>query len=306
MKLTGDAPAHVMALHVLLEERHVTRAARRMGMTQSSMSHRLGLLRRLLDDPLFVRDGRSLVPTPRAESLKGPVAEAVAALEAALLGPQEREPVLTTLSVAMPDLLVPLAGPLMNDLAVAAPRCALHLTSVGPGLGERLVRGEPAMALVPKAFAKENVVHRVIGDLSFGVAGRAGHPVFRRRLTVESWLGTGHVVVNAGQGAPNLVEEALAARALQRRVALEVPSFLAGLMVVKGSELLMNVPLPLASSLCTELSLEVRAPPIPLPRPRFVLCWHPRFQKDRAHRRARDLVFESVQSLFKRAPGRHR
>ena len=92
MVLDGLDATNLVALHVLLEERHVTRAARRLGITQSSMSHRLARLRETLEDPLFTRSSGGLVPTPRAESVAVPLRDALRALEAAVAPPRPFDP----------------------------------------------------------------------------------------------------------------------------------------------------------------------------------------------------------------------
>ncbi len=113
---------NLVALHVLLEERHVTRAARRLGITQSSMSHRLARLRDALQDPLFVRSAVGLVPTPRAESIAAPLSEALRALQAVIVPPERFVPATSryTISVAMPDILAPLAPRLIAGLTAEA------------------------------------------------------------------------------------------------------------------------------------------------------------------------------------------
>lgn len=118
---TLDA-SNLVALHVLLEERHVTRAARRLGITHSSMSHRLARLRSALQDPLFVRSPRGLLPTPRAQSIAEPLAAALRALEAAVVPPQRFDPATSryTLTIALPDVLAALAPRLIAGLGAEA------------------------------------------------------------------------------------------------------------------------------------------------------------------------------------------
>ncbi|MRG93388.1 hypothetical protein GF068_15920 [Polyangium spumosum] len=99
-----------------------------------------------------------------------------------------------------------------------------------------------------------------------------------------------------------MVAEALRRRKLARRVALEVPSFLAGLHVVAASDLLMNVPVPLVNDVAAALDLVVRPAPLPLPSVPFALLWHDRFQHDEAHRWARDVVAAAVDPRFSRPP----
>jgi DNA-binding transcriptional LysR family regulator len=291
---------NLVALHVLLEERNVTRAARRLGITQSSMSHRLARLRDALQDPLLVRSAAGLVPTSRAQSMAAPLAEALRALEAVLVPPQRFDPATTrfTISIAMPDVLAPLAPRLIGGLAAGAPFLQVRLSHVVPSLSEALATGEPALALAPARHVAGPVRTRTLGEVRFGVVGRQGHPALRGKLTTAGWLAHGHVVVRLGNEQSNLIQAAIVRRGLQRRVALEVPSFLAGLFVVSSSDLLMNAPIPLVDEAAATLKLTVREAPIGLPRVRFSLLWHERFQGDRAHRWVRDRVFDLARPAF--------
>lgn len=79
---------------------------------------------------------------------------------------------------------------------------------------------------------------------------------------------------------------------------LEAPSFLAGLFVVSSSDMLMNAPIPLVNEAATKLGLTTREAPLRLPRVRFSLCWHERFQADPAHRWARERVLETARRAF--------
>jgi DNA-binding transcriptional LysR family regulator len=296
---TLDA-SNLVALHVLLEERHVTRAARRLGITQSSMSHRLTRLRATFQDPIFVRSPHGLVPTPRAQSIAQPLAEALRALETVVAPSKPFNPATSpfALTVALPDVLAPLAPRLIAGLTAEAPLLDLRLAAVGPSLSDALGKDEPALALAPSGLVSGSVMTRALGEVRFGVVGRRGHPALGRALTTERWLAYGHVVTRFGNTQTNSIEAELARHRLRRRVGLEVPSFLAGLFVLPGSDLLMNAPLQLVQEAATRLDLITREAPIRLPRVRVSLCWHARFQRDPAHRWARERVFQLALPVF--------
>ncbi|MGH7298366.1 MAG: LysR family transcriptional regulator [Polyangiaceae bacterium] len=296
---TLDA-SNLVALHVLIEEGHVTRAARRLGITQSSMSHRLARLRATFQDPLFVRSPRGLLPTPRTRSIAQPLADALHALEAVVVPPRRFDPATSryTLTLALPDALAPLAPRLIAGLTAEAPLLDLRLTKVVPSLSEALETGEPALALAPSQLVSGPVMTRPLGEVRFGVVGRRGHPALRRAPSTEQWLAYGHVVTRFGNEQTNAIEVALARHRLRRRVALEVPSFLAGLFVLPTSDLLMNAPVQLVQEAATRLRLTTRDAPIRLPRVRVSICWHERFQRDAAHQWARERVFEVARPVF--------
>jgi DNA-binding transcriptional LysR family regulator len=290
-------PSGMLALHALLEERHVTRAARRLGITQSSMSHRLKALRTELGDPLLVRVKGELVPTPRAQAILRPLSEALEALRRAVKPADHFDPKTSQLTVplGMPDLLAPLLPGILEELTVGAPHVDLQVIAPPPVLADGLAAGTPWMALAPVRDVPQHIVCRPLGDVHFGVAMRRRHPLSRGKLTLEGWLSVPHVVVRTGNQLPNLVSEVLTRQKLRRRVGVEVPTFLSGLFVVSGSDLVMNAPLPLVRELATPLGLVLREAPVPLPRSPSALVWHERFQHDEAHRWARDRIFAAVQ-----------
>jgi DNA-binding transcriptional LysR family regulator len=295
-------PSALLALHVLLQERHVTRAGRRLGLSQSSMSHRLARLRAAFDDALFVRDGTTLIPTARAAAMAEPLAEALRALENATHTGTTFDPRRErfALRVLLPDLLAPVAPALGRALASHAPGLALELAPLAGDLDRELAAATPSVALGPAHFFRGSLVTTTVAELTFGVVGRQGHPALRRPLTLERWLAHPHVVVRVGNDADNPLTESLAALGLARRIGLVAPSYLAGLFALTDEDLLLNAPRPLVHLAAARLGLKVRDAPIALPSVRFVLAFHARHQRDPAHRWARDhLAAELRQKLGK-------
>jgi DNA-binding transcriptional LysR family regulator len=199
-------------------------------------------------------------------------------------------------------LLATFATDLVAHVSARAPGAALRFVGVSGDVSTVLGGRELSLALVPARFAAEELQSRAVGELRFGVAGRKGHPAMSRRLSVEGWLAERHVVVSVGFERSNIIEEELNRRGLERRVGLIVPSFLAGLFSLKHSDLLMNVPMPLVDDAAKQLGLLVREAPLPLPRVRFSLVWHPRFQHDPAHTWLRQQVLARVQDAFIKHP----
>ena len=194
----------------------------------------------------------------------------------------------------MPDLMAPLVPAILAELTAGAPHVDLQVLNAPPSLGEALASGTPSLALAAVRDAQPGIVRRSLGDVRFGVAARRGHPCLAGALTVERWLSYGHVVVRLGNQTANLVAAAITRRRLTPRVGVEVPSFLAGLFVVAGSDLLMNAPLPLVHEVSDTLGLAVRDAPVALPKVPAALLWHERFQRDAAHRWARERIYAAV------------
>jgi DNA-binding transcriptional LysR family regulator len=302
-------PGQLLALNALLEETSVTRAARRLGITQSSMSHRLAQLRQAFGDPLFVRVGAALVPTPRAAAMAQPLAEALRALAASVSQPDapfDPAKARFSLAIAMPDLLTAVAPRLVSALTSEAPSIEVRLGNIVPALSRLLASDPPGLALTPTRFVDDDIRARPLGELSFAVAGRRGHPALRRELTTKSWLAHPHVVVRIDNEPTNLIEQELARRGLVRRVSFHAPSFLAGLLVVARSDFLMNVPVPIVHDAAAALGLTLRGAPIDLPNVPFALAWHPRFHHDPAHRWARERVLTALEPTFGERRARRR
>jgi DNA-binding transcriptional LysR family regulator len=277
-----------LVLHTLLAERSVSRAARRLGLSQSATSHALARLRRSLQDPLFVRVPQGIVPTSRAEALSASLAAGLALLEKSLLPPQRFEPATHArrFRIAATDyvefLLLPrflgaLAGEAPNiDVAVrpysdealgALQRSDLDLVLgvVGP---EEAVSGLQALQLIT-----ERLVCVV----------REGHPLTRGRLTLARFAAAKHVLI-APRGRPGgPIDDALAARGLERHITVAVPHFLAAPHIVAETDLVLTVAERIAAAFAAVLPLRILELPFDLPAVRGSMLWHERLSGDPAH-----------------------
>jgi DNA-binding transcriptional LysR family regulator len=292
----------LVALEALLVERHVTRAARRLGVAQSSLSHTLGRLREALGDPLLVRAGRGMVLTPRAEALAGPLGRSLADLRQLVREAQPFEPATCTraFSLLCPDLLGPVLPRLLTAIDRTAPRARLEVASPSGGILASLASGAHDLALAPGLEAGPSLVRRSLGALRWCVVARRGHPALRgkRRLSREQWMKYAHVVVRMGSATPNLVSQALGAAGLERRVRVTVPGFLVAPFVVADTDHLFTAPRELVSSLAERLGLELCEPPIALPPVPVGAFWHERFHADPGHRWFRAAVIEVVTQVL--------
>lgn len=297
-------PSHLFALHVLLEEGNVTRAAEKLGITQSSMSHRLARLRDALGDPLFVRQGQRLVPTQLATSIREPLKLALRALDAAIAPAADFDPAKSgfKLQLFLPDVLGALLPSLVHTMMKTTPGVDVEAPAFPNDLDRALDSAECSVAFAPHHFASSHLMTRSVGELQFGVFGRRDHPALVRSLTTHAWLAYPHVVVSIGNQAPNLLEQHLKQAGLARRVGLVVPSFLMGLLAVSRSDLLINAPAALVSEARQALGLTWRAAPIRLPSVRLSMVWHARFNQDPAHKWVREQLHSRIKVIFSKAP----
>jgi DNA-binding transcriptional LysR family regulator len=282
----------LVVLRALLSERHVTRAAARVGLSQSATSHALARLRELFGDPLLVRSGRALTLTPRATRLLPALEQGLVALESAVAGEPEFEPrsARRTFTLGTSDYLQALLmGPLLRQLASRAPGIDLSVV-VFPHLDELLDSGSIDLALtVPDQLQRAMSRQRLFPD-EFVCMVRRDHPRIRRSLNVEQYLAQRHVVVAPGGTPGTLVDTVLAERGLARRIALRVTNFLIAPVVVCQTDFINTMPVRLARQLAKTYPLRLLPPPLALPRFDYSMFWHPRLDHDPAQVWLREFV----------------
>lgn len=286
----------LVVLRALLSERHVTRAAARVGLSQSATSHALARLRELLGDPLLVRSGRVLSLTPRALSLLPSLDRALAELERVVADEPRFDPrtARRSFSIGMADYLQALLmGPLLRRLAKRAPGVDLSVV-VFPNQEELIEAGDLDLALTVAGREKRSLRYEALFEDEFVCMVRRDHPQIRKRPSLEKYLAQRHVVV-APSGTPgSIVDDALAARGRERRVALRVTNFLIAPIVVSETDFVNTMPARLAHQLTKNYPLRLVPPPLELPRFRYCMCWHPRLDQDDAQRWLRRFVAEQA------------
>ncbi|UJR79952.1 LysR family transcriptional regulator [Sandaracinus amylolyticus] len=288
----------LVVLDALLAERNVTRAARRLGLTQPSTSHALSRLRDLLGDPLLVRVGRAMHTTPRADALAPALARTLADVRRLLQVEPAFDPATSqrAFTIACPDLLAPQVPAIVARMQREAPRCGLELRPPIAGDDATVLgAGGVDLALAPAPREGTGLVQRALGTVSWGVLARRGHPALRRRtITREAWLAYPHVVVRTGSASPSAVGVAIERLGLERRVGLVVPGFLLVPRVVASTDMLAAVPRELVVDVAREMDLVVTDVPIPIGAIPVAALWHERFHADEGHRWMRGVVVQEL------------
>ena len=285
-------------LKVLLEERNVTRAAERLSMTQSALSHRLRRLRDLLDDPLFVSTGHGLMPTTRAEAIAGPLTEGLQKLHTALhtvdaFDPSTSRRPLTLAAVDQAE--VAYLGPAMRALQVRAPRVDVIVRSPGPGIYERLESGDVDLLVAPFVPDRAGMRQRTLLEDRSVVLVRNGHPVIEQGLNLDRYCELAHIMVSPnGSTGASPVDIALEAVGMSRRVALQVPRFAGAAFMVVQTDMTLTTADGFARAAQRHLPLTVLPCPLELPRTRILMAWHERFDRDPAHRWFRDFLADQL------------
>lgn len=263
---------------VVREEGHVGRAATRLNLSASAVSHGLGRLRRLLADPLFLRTPRGVTPTARAEELAGPIADVLARARAVLAAAAPFDPATSTrrFVIGAPDgVLAVAAPPLLAALARAAPGVDLALRPILPAPGEATearawapafaeldARGLD-LALLPTAEIPARFGRRRAYDEEFVVAMRQGHPL-AAGLTLDAFCAASHLVVSQSGDPAGFVDRVLAGHGRARRVALTAPSFAFALLALGATDLVAALPRRFAALHAAAAGVVFRDPPLPL------------------------------------------
>jgi DNA-binding transcriptional LysR family regulator len=288
------------AFAALVDERSVTRAAKRMGVTQSAMSSSLAQLRVLLDDPLFRRTAHGMEPTAKALELAGSVRPGLALLERALQ-PARFDPATAqrTFVIAASDHveLVLLPG-LLRRIAREAPGVRVRVLPWGLHEVPTALRdGEAELAIGYYDVIPAHHRHRVAFEEPYVCIVRRGHPHVRARLGLSRWVQLEHVMVSQRGDAPGSVDVALAARGLTRTIGARVSHFLMVPVLVSRTDMVAAIDKRVAETFAGPLRLQLFAPPIPLPVGKLAQVWHEHVDGDPAHRWFRTLVDAECASL---------
>ncbi|MFF5720278.1 LysR family transcriptional regulator [Streptomyces buecherae] len=275
------------ALDALLQENSVTRAAERLGTSPAAASRMLAKLRRAAGDPLLVRAGQELVPTPRALELREEVSALVRRSDA-LFRPATAFDVAglrRTFTVQAADLLLTgLAGPLLERVHGAAPRVDVVFLAETLEGGPALRQGHADLELGVLGHLDPETRAETLTEVPMVGVARSGHPLFDGPIDARSFAEADHIGVSRRGRRHGPIDAELARRELRRRVAVVVPSYTSAMMLASTSDL---VSLTLADWLPeTVAALGLRTFPLPLGLPPVAIgmAWHPRNSADQAHR----------------------
>ena len=276
----------LVALGALLEERNVTRAAGRVGLSQPAMSRALGRLRALFDDRLLVRTSAGLEPTPRAEALAAPLRRVLAEV-GRMVQPPDFDPAKQQgcVRLAMADYQSLVLLPrLLRHCEREAPGLDLQVVPHGPDSVRGVESGAVDLAIGVFPDADSGFYRQTLYRDDFACVVRAGHPVLEGPMTAERYAALRHAFLTvAGDGRGGAVDEALESIGLSRRIGLRTPHFLAAPLVVAETDLVLTLPRRLAEQLRTFAPLAIFDPPVPLAGFAVSQLWHERRHEDPQH-----------------------
>jgi DNA-binding transcriptional LysR family regulator len=276
----------LLALHALLEERHVTRAAARIGITQSAMSHALSRLRTLLDDPLFVRSPRGMVPTPHALSIAEPLARALGQIEDVLSRRTAFDPKTArrTFRIGAGDYgEVLFAAPLAALVEAEAPNLEIAIEPISLEVPRALETGAVDVIVGYGSDDWPGIFRKQISVDKFVCVVREGNPAVTRSLSLDTYVAVSHVLVSPSGTGRAYVDAILQKRGLTRRIGVRVPHFLVAPLVVSRTDLILTVPERVARTFEGAIGLKIVKCPIELDDIRMSQMWHERMNLDPAH-----------------------
>lgn len=282
--------------------RSVSDAAVKLHRSQPAVSSALGKLRKFFDDPLFVRIGNSMQPTPRGRSVVGSARGILGRIGADIIATPVFDPANLTgpIAIAMSDVgEIVFLPKLLKNLRRLAPQACINAVSLPAAqIADALESGalDLAMGYFPD-LKKNNFFQQVLFADGFTGLLRADHPLSTKKLSLKQFLQLEHIVVRAESRSQEVIEGYLKRKRIQRRVVLTTPHFGSAPVIVAQSDLMVTVPEPLAQYF-SAASPQVRVVDLPFPSPRIPLrqIWHRKFHHDPRSRWLRTFAAELFQA----------
>jgi DNA-binding transcriptional LysR family regulator len=283
-------------LDVLLTERSVSRAGKRLGLSQPAVSNALAQLRELLGDPLLVRKAGGMAPTERALEIAGPLRAALLALAQGLEPPAAFDPAKAERQFTI----------MTNDFVAFAllPRLLARLEREAPGVKlqvrawqehtvpAELARGDADLVLGFNRGLPPGHSAAPLFEDRFVFVARRGHPLVQGKITLATYTKLAHVIVSHEPNARGVVDDALAGRGLSRNVALRVSHFLLVPPIVATTDYVAALSELVARPIATQLPLQVLPMPLDAGGATVQVLWHERTAASRGHTWLRDVVRE--------------
>jgi len=286
---------------ILLEERSVTRAASRLGMTQPALSNALNRLRATFRDPLFIRERYGIRPTELALSLAPDIEAALARLDDLIVARQDfqladADHLFVVATNGYAELV--LIPPLVAWLQAEAPKVRLRLVPFGTNLSDTgVISGTTAMALGRMVDPPDNLVVQHLMEDGLACVVRAGHPEVRDSISRAQYEQLRHVnVLPPGRLRAGLFQ-AMETQGVHRNIAVSVTQFSAAPEMIAVSDLCATLPRLLCRSLEQDPRLRVLPAPFDLGTFPVEMAWHTRYRNDPAHKWFRGLVMEIAGKL---------
>ncbi len=284
----------LVAFDTLMTERGVTRAGRVLGITQAAMSNTLRRLRDRFDDPLFIKAGSRMEPTPRAMELALPISRALEHIQHVFsreaFNPEQSRQLFR---IATVDCVAATFFPrLLEELSTIAPGVAVELCDPGSDRQVTMLeegKADLALTWFPWVLPGGVRLHRLY-RMRWACLSRPGHPLIGKRLDLEGFLAANHVQYYPHGMESTPVDEALMQMGRKRRVVLKLGTTSIIPFLVAREDLLAVLPERFATYLAQRMGLQTHPLPVRTAPLRIAMAWHPRTDNSPAHVWLRQLI----------------
>ncbi len=293
----------LVALDVLLDELHVSKAAERLGLSQPAMSRTLTRLRGVFDDPLIVRVQKGYAPTARAEELKSSLKTALMEVRR-VFAETEFDPATTldTFRLSTLDYAELVIFPeLMNNIRSVAPGVRIEVLQRSIFSIEEIVDGiaDISIGLMPRTLPKHCESQFLFED-EYVCVMHKGHPIAHDALTLESYLKYPHSIIHTGKAPGSYIDDELANLGHERKIIKRSPHFVASLFALGKSDMLQTVPRRLALPMMKAADLVLCDLPFDLKPLTVSQMWHSRNTDNATHKWLREQIRRAVSSVLSR------
>jgi DNA-binding transcriptional LysR family regulator len=274
------------ALRALLEERHVSSAAERCGVSQPAMSRTLARLRTTFADDLLVRSGRHYERTPRADHLLAEVRDILDRIEAALSGNSfDARQCDVVFRLASTDYISAILLPhVLRDLQNHAPSAALELTRSDERTVDEVSAGRIDVAIISVDDAPASLNREKLFDDDYVCIVAVDHALARRsNVTLDQYLKQRHIVIDVVHGAQPPIDRPLAALGVRRQVGYRTPFLTSAVYAVASTSMMLTIPRRQALSCSAGLPVRIVGAPRELDKFTYTLAWHKRLEASAAH-----------------------
>ena len=295
----------LVAFKFLMEERSVSRAAERLFISQSAMSHVLQRLRRQLDDPVLVKTAAGMTPTPRAQALWEPVKAVLRDVERLVRTPEEFSPESSQkrFIIASSDYVeFTLLPPFIAELNRRAPNIEIHVkqfssttppeTAIAEHQIDFAIGFDVIISPSPKVRSQKLFKDEIV------CICRDRHPDFTgNRISFEQFISSRHMVISRRGAGTGLIDDWLEKHGQTRKVSLVVANFLSTPWIVANTDLLLSLPKRIAEKFIHVAPLKILPIPIDLPTYDVIMIWHPLQEKEPDHRWIRQEILGACRKL---------
>ncbi len=290
----------VLIFDAIMQEQSVTAAAQRLAMTQPAVSNALTRMRHTWHDPLFVKAGRGLKPTPFARTLWQQIAAPLSEIRHAVT-PPDFDPVSSeqTFRIALTDGLTSLYwGPLRQHIEACAPGINIHAVPYLGRMTQQLEDAEVDLVLGSADAGSEHVQMQVLFENPFVVAMAPNHSLAKGVLSLEDFIQADQLLVSLSGQAQGIVDVCLAKQGMKRRLAMTLNSFAGAIELVRTTSLITVLPYPMVADSVARGDIVTRKLPLQVPTSTMYMAWHRRDDRNASVRWLKSLLADLTKQLI--------